>query len=372
MTRRWGLPLALFARAAVALADPPPPTLPAVPWTSIDPIAVGGVGVHAPLLLPDGRVAVFTRSPATLALVDPATGSVRASPLEEPPAECTRDHCVAPRLDASGRLVYLGVGGTLFRLGLDGRVRVAAQLADSQLDVVVRPDGTEVAVVSRQTSVESAHVVFVALRADGSVAATRSFGASAIPPPVSLGDEVAIGVPRGVAVFDRAGTARLVPSVDGLLHLVNTAGGVLAVTQSSVFPLDAAGVATAPHPLLGPVHDWVSSNVGPAVARLDGSPPGFLLVDRAGNQRRVDAAAAFETASLDGAGALLLATPRGRLAALNADGSPRWELILGARAIVPRVTLGPGGDAWVTSLDGDLLHLWSPPPSAQEAPRAHR
>jgi hypothetical protein len=366
VTRARRLAAALCARAAAALADPTPPTLPAAPWTRVDATALGGSGVTAPVRLADGRIAVFTRGPATLALVDPRDGSVRSSPVEEPPAECTSQLCIAPRCDAAGRLVVLGVGGTLFRLGLDGRVRVAAQLPGSLLGVVERIDGTEVAAVSGQTNVDSPHVAFVALRTDGSIAATRIFGASPIPPPVALaGGGVAVGVPRGLAVFDRAGTIRVVPSVEGILHLINAGDAAFAVTQSSLFPLDSQGVAGAPRRLLAPARGWTSASDGPAVARIDGSPSGFLLVDRAGNQRRVDAAANYETALVDGAGAMLVATRLGRLAALNADGSQRWVVDLGSRPIISRVALGPDGDAWVTAADGDLLHLWSPPPSAQ-------
>lgn len=368
MTRGRALAVALLARAAAAPADPAPPILPAAPWTSVDPIAVGGVGVAAPVLLPDGRIAVFTRSPATLALVDPATGAVRASPLEEPPAECDVLRCLPPRTDAAGRLVVLGTGGTLFRLGLDGRVRVAAQLPGSRPGVVARPDGTELAVAT-----VDGQIGFVALRADGSIAASRTFAASSGTRPIALGDGVAVGVPRGLAVFDRAGLARLVPSVDGLLQLVSAGGAAFAVTQTSLYPLDADGVPGPPRRLLAPTrNDWTWSDGGPAIAHFEGSPPGFLLVDRAGNQRRVDAAPTYETAQPDGAGALLLATRLGRLAVLDADGSQRWVVDLGSRPIVPRVTLGADGDAWVSTLDGNLLHLWTRRPSAQEAPRANR
>lgn len=356
------LSLALLARAASALADPPRASLPPTPWTDVDPFPIGGAGVTAPTRLPDGRVAVFTRGPSTLALVDPETGTVRSSPVEEPPSDR-----IAPRCDARGRLVILGAGGTLFRLGLDGRVRVAAQLQGELLGVVERPDGTEIAAVSSHQRVD-----FVTLRDDGGVASVRSIAASPMTSPVSLGGgRVAVGVPRGLAVFDPAGTVRLVPSVEGLRHLVNVDHAALAVTESAVFPLDADGVAAPPRPLPSPTRWWSSSAEATALAWIDGPPPALLRVDRLGSWRRIDAPPYAESAVLDASGAMLLASRLGRLVALEADGRERWVVDL-RRAIVPRVTLGDRGEAWVTAVGGSVLRLSSRTASSQEAPRAHR
>ena len=81
--------------------------------------------------------------------------------------------------------------------------------------VVPRSDGTEVAVVRASDQVD-----FAALRADGTVAAVRSLAGSSTTEAVGFGrDEVIIGVPRGLAVFDVAGAVRVLPSVDGVTHL---------------------------------------------------------------------------------------------------------------------------------------------------------
>lgn len=361
------LGLALLGRAGEALADPPRGIIPANPWTTVDPFPLSGSGVTAPTRLPDGRVAVFTRAPSTLALIDAESGSVRSSPVEEPPADCTSRSCIVPRVDALGRLVILGAGGTLFRLGLDGRVRVAAQLPGELLGVIERADGTQVAAVSRQQ-----HVDFVTLRRDGSIAATRTLPASATTTPAVLpGGGVAVGVPRGIAVFDPAGTIRLVPAVEGVRHLVSVGGAALAITETSIYPLDPDGIAGPPRPLPAPTRWWSSSTDGVALAWIDGPPPALLQVDRSGALRRVEAPPFAEAAVLDGAGAVLLASRLGRLVALESDGRERWVVDL-RRAIVPRVTLGAHGDAWVTTIDGSVLRLSCPPPSAQEAPRAHR
>ena len=356
------LAVALVARAAASHADPPRGVLPASPWTAIDAFALVGAGATAPLRLPDGRVAVFTRAPSTLALIDAASGTVRSSPVEEPPADR-----VAPRCDSLGRLVVLGAGGTLFRLGLDGRVRVAATLPGELLGVIERDDGTEVAVVSSQQ-----HVDFLTLRADGSVAAARTVAASATTGPAALaGGGTAVGVPRGMAVFDSAGTIRLVPSVEGIRHLVNIGHATLAVTDRAIFPLGPDGVALPPRPLPGPTRWWSRGDAGLALAWVDGPPSALLRVEPGGLLRRVDAPSFAEAAVVDGAGAMLLASRLGRLVALEPDGRERWVVDL-RRAIVPRVTLGDGGDAWVTAVDGSALRLSSRPQSSQEAPRAHR
>ena len=364
-SRRAGavaLALALLGFATTARADPPRGTLPPTPWTTVDPFPLGGSGVTPPLPLPDGRVAVFTRAPSTLALVDAARGTVRSSPLEEPPSDR-----IAPRCDARGRVVILGSGGTLFRLGYDGRVRGAAQLSGELLGVVERADGTEVAVVaSRQ------HVDFVSLRADGTISAARTFGASPTTAPTALPDgRIAVGVPRGLAVFDPAGTIRLLPGVDGLQHLVNTEDAVFEVTEGAIFPLDAAGVAAPPRPLPARTRWWSSSTDGTALGWMDGPPSALLRLDRRGSLQRIVAPPFTEYAVRDAAGALLLASRLGRLVALDPDGSERWVVDL-RRAIVPRVTLGADGAAWVTTVDGNLLRLSSPPPEAQEASRAYR
>jgi len=356
------LSVALLVGATSALADPPRGTLPPAPWTSVDPFPLPGAGVTAPLRLPDGRLAVFTRAPSTLALLDEASGTVRSSPVEEPPSDR-----VAPRCDARGRLVILGAGGTLFRLGLDGRVRVAAQLQGELLGVVERPDGSEVAAVSSHQRVD-----FVTLRADGSVASVRSLSASPMTTPATLGGgRVAVGVPRGLAVFDPAGTVRLVPSVEGLRHLVSVDRGALAVTATAVFPLDPDGVVAPPRPLPAPTRWWSSSEGATALAWVDGPPPAVLRVDRTGAWVRIDAPPFTESAVLDESGAMLLVSRLGRLVALDRDGQERWVVDL-RRAIVPRVTLGEHGEAWVTAVDGNLLRLSSRAPSSQEAPRAHR
>lgn len=355
------LALALLGRAAAALADPPRGALPPTPWTTVDPFPLAGSGVTAPTRLPDGRVAVFTRGPSTLALVDAERGTVRSSPVEEPPSDRFE-----PRIDARGRLVILGAEGTLFRLGLDGRVRVAAQLSGELLEVVERPDGTSVAAVSSHQ-----HVDLVTLRADGSVATARPLHASPMTRPAALGEgRVALGIPRGLAVLHPSGTIGLVPSVEGLHHLVGVGGATLAVTDAAVFPLDDRGVAAPPRPLPAPTRWWTSAG-DTALAWVDGPPPALLLVDRTGAWRRVAAPPYAESAMLDDAGAILLASRRGRLTALEPDGAERWVVDL-RRTIVPRVTLGLRGDAWVTATDGSVLRLSSPPPSSQEAPRANR
>ena len=370
MTPRRGgraLAAALLVGATAAVADPPHTTLPAAPWTRVDAIPLGGSGVNAPIRLPDGRLAVFTRAPSSLVLVDPETGATRSSPVEEPPStEFT------PRCDRRGRLVVLGAGGTLFRLGIDGRVRVAAQLPGQLHGLVERPDGTEVAVVSNQQS-----LAFVTLDPDGGIASMRSVAAGPMTSPATLADgHVAVGVPRGLAVFEPSGTIRLVPGVEGLLHLIAVRGATLAVTQRAVFPLDADGVPGPPRALPGSVRGWSPSG-DEALAWIVGTPAALLRIDAAGAFRRVEAPSFTEWAMVDDVGAMLLVSPEGRLVALEPDGSRRWVIDLRRddrrqRGIVPQVTPGDRGDAWVTTVDGELLHLWSPPTSSQEAPRANR
>ncbi len=362
LRRAGAIALALLGFATPARSDPPRRTVPRTPWTTVDPFPLGGAGVTPPLPLPDGRVAVFTRAPSTLTLVDSARGTVRSSPLEEPPSDR-----IAPRCDALGRLVILGGGGTLFRLGYDGRVRGAAQLVGELLGVVERADGTEVAVVANRQ-----HVDFVSLRTDGTIAAARTFAASPTTAPAALRDgRIAVGVPRGLAVFDPAGTIRLLPGVDGLQHLVSIDDAVFAVTEDAIFPLDASGVAAPPWPLPARTRWWSSSTDGTALAWMDGPPSAMLRVDLRGVLQRIVAPPFTEYALRDSSGAFLLASRLGRLVALDPDGSERWVIDL-RRAIVPRIVLGADGDAWVTAVDGNLLRLSSPPPVAQEAPRANR
>ena len=372
MTPRRGgraLAAALLVGATAALADPPHTALPAAPWTRVDPIPLGGSGVNAPIRLSDGRLAVFTRAPSSLVLVDPVTGATRSSPVEEPPSTE-----FAPRCDRRGRLVVLGAGGTLFRLGIDGRVRVAAQLPGALHGLVERPDGTEVAVVSNPQS----NLAFVTLRADGGIASVRSVAAGPIGSPVTLADgHVAMGVPRGLAVFEPAGTIRLVPGVENPRHLITVRDATLAVTERAVFPLDADGVPGPPRALPGAIRGWSASGDGEALMWTVGTPAALLRIDAAGAIRRFDAPEFTDWAMVDAVGAMLVVSRTGRLVALEPDGSRRWVVDLqrntpGQRGIVPQVTPGDRGDAWVTTVDGELLHLWSPPTSSQEAPRANR
>lgn len=360
--RRFALALSLVA--ASAAADPPRLALPATPWSRVDAFPVGGAGVYAPLLLPDGRAVVFTHAPSTVAVIDPASGTVRSSPLEEPASDRAP---FEPRVDARGRIVVLGQGGTLFRLGLDGRVRVAAPLPDGPIGIVARADGTEVAVASSNDRVE-----FVTLRADGSVAAVRVLGSNPVATPVPLGrDRVVTGVPNGLAVLDPTGAARLLPGVSELHHLVNFGPAALAITDAAAFPVDADGVVGPPRALPGRTRWWIPTPDGGALGWLDAPPGGLLRVDPGGEVRRIDASPLTAAASVDDAGAMLLVSREGRLTALEADGSRRWVLDL-QRRIVTRVTLAPDGEAWVTTADGDALRLSNRPPSAQEAPRANR
>ncbi|MDO9019509.1 MAG: hypothetical protein Q8S73_38610 [Deltaproteobacteria bacterium] len=371
MTPRRGgraLAAALLAGATAALADPPHGTLPAAPWTRVDPIPLGGSGVNAPIRLPDGRLAIFTRAPSSLVLVDPETGATRSSPVEEPPSTE-----FAPRCDRSGRLVVLGAGRTLFRLGIDGRVRVAAHLPGALHGLVERPDGTEVAVVSDQHSLS-----FVTLRPDGGIASVRSIAADPRTAPATLADgHVAVGVPRGLAVFEPAGTIRLVPGVENPGHLITVRDATLAAAERAVFPLDADGVPQPPRPLPGAIREWSASRDGGAFAWTVGTPAALLRIDATGAFRRIDAPDFAVWAMVDDVGAMLLVSRDGRLVALEPDGSRRWVVDLqrgaqGQRGIVPQVTPGDRGDAWITTVDGELLHLWSPPTSSQEAPRANR
>lgn len=367
MTPRRGgraLAAALLVAATAALADPTRRTLPAAPWTRVDPTSLGGSGVNAPIRLPDGRLAVFTRAPSALVLIDPDTGTTRSSPVEEPPSpEFT------PRCDRRGRLVVLGAGRTLFRLGIDGRVRVAALLPGALHGLIERPDGTEVAVVSDQRSLS-----FVTLRPDGGIASVRSIAAELSTSPATLVDgHVAVGVPRGLTVLEPAGTIRLVPGVENPSHLITVRDATLVVTARAVFPLDADGVPAAPRALPGAVQGWSPSGDGEALAWITGTPAHLLRIDAAGVFRRFDAPAFTDWAwaMVDHGGATLMVSRAGRLVALAPEGGSRWVVDL-RRSIVPQVTLGDHGDAWVTTVNGELLHLWSPPNSSQEAPRANR
>ncbi len=362
---RIGLAVALASVTGVALADPPSRALPAAPWPVIDSMALPGTGVTAPLLLPDGRLAVFTQAPPAFALVDPDSGNVRSSTLHEPPLDGRA------RIDSLGRLAVQVDGWTLFRVGLDGGLRAAVPLPAMIRGIVERPDGTEVATIESNQRVD-----FVTFRADGSVLAARALAASTTSRPTLLYDgRVAVGVPFGLAVLDRTGAIQLVPGLDEVLHLVRLGDATVAVTATSFSTLDRDLLPSPPTPLPGRTRWWTARPDGGALLWIDGTTPTLLTLDRRGViVGRITTPPAIESVSVDDSGALLLVNNlngRGHLVALEPDGRTRWTVDL-PHAIVPEVTLGPRGEAWVTCRDTNVLRLSSRPASAQEAPRAHR
>lgn len=356
--------LALSLAARVAAADPPVGTLPASPWPSVEAFPLRGAGVTAPVVLPGARVAVFTRAPPSLVLVDVASGNVRASDLEEPPAEHP-DGPVVARCDARGRLVYQGAGGTLFRLGLDGRVRAAPALPGIIRGLVELPGGAEVATVERNDQVD-----FVSLRPDGSVAAVRSVNTSGASPPVLLADgRVAVAITNGVAAYSPSGVVRVIPGVSEARRLVRLGEALMVSTQTETSLLDDDGLPGPPRPLPGRVRSWFAGHDGGALAWV---PPMLVAFDRRGAAvARFNVPVATASVLVDATGAVLLATTAGRIVALESDGRQRWVVDL-QRSILPWVTLGPDGDGWVTATNGNLLRLSSRPASSQEAPRANR
>lgn len=347
---RAALAVALLALGGPALADPPRRQLPAEPWPVVDVIALDGSRGSPPLALPDGRIAVLTRAPPTLSLVDPRSGNVRASPLQEAPSEDLR-----PRLDTRGRLVFQGEGRTLFRLGLDGQIRAAAVMPGSLHGFFENDDGTAVGVAGPDEQTD-----FVSLRNDGSVASVRSLvRSSRSAGPARLEDgRVAVAIPWGIAAFDRSGAIQVVPGIDEVGQFLNVGRGAIAVAGGRLFPLDRGGVVGAPTPLGGVVAWWEPLTDGTALGWMEGAAPRMLFVARDGSVlRRVDAppASAARGAAVDDAGTVLLVSALGLLTAVEPDGRTRWTLNL-RRRVVPVVTL-VGGDAWITAVDGPLIHL---------------
>ena len=349
---------AALSVTAAASAEVPRRRIPPAPWHAVESWSVGGSGSTAPLRLRDGRVVVFTRGPSTVVVVDGARGAVRSNALEARPSEEP-----APWSDAHGR-VAVRCETTLYRVGTDGRVRATAALAAGDLaGVVPRSDGTEVAVVRA-----SDHVDFAALRADGTVAAVRSLAGSSTTEAVGFGrDEVIIGVPRGLAVFDVAGAVRVLPSVDGVTHLARAGDAVFAVTEHAMHRIGDDGALGPPLPLPAPTRGWTTAPDGTALAWIDGPQPTLLRVRPDGSIAARFAAPPFvESLDTDDAGTMVLATRRGRIVALEADGRTRWVVDL-QRPIVTSLALGDG-DAWVATADGALLHL----APAAETDDAHR
>jgi hypothetical protein len=172
-----------------------------------------------------------------------------------------------------------------------------------------------------------------------------------------------VAMPFGLAVHDASGTIQFVPGLDGVLHLMRLGAATLAVTATGVSTLDQDLLPGPPSPLPGRARWWTARRDGGAHLWVDGASPALHTLDRRGSiVGRASTPPAIESVTVDDTGALLLVNNlngRGHLVALDPDGRQRWTIDLPHR-IVPEVTLGSHGEAWVTSHDGGVS-LVEPP-----------
>lgn len=307
-------------------------SLPPRPWDLVEHTELPASATTALIPRPGGGAAALLGAPSGVAVLD-LRGRVTAS----------------WRVDAAPGGLAWWVGPEVLHLArgrdgilsyaIDGTLRGRAFTSDSLAGGVGLPDGDGAVVSFRgATPLLGASLAWDLSRSEG-FAARSGWRPAATAPCV---DEAGgVWVAAGAGLLRLQPTERAVPLTSGVRALLpRRGGGLLALDESALYLLGPEARVLARVPIDATVIDLAPRADGGAAVLTQTTPPTVTLIDGSGARRaRFDVSRDARALTPDEAGAVLVASRDGELAAYDADGTLRWRLTVPARLRPPVVPL---------------------------------
>jgi hypothetical protein len=325
------LSVMLLARGAFAEVRA---TFPPRPWDLVEHTELPSAATAALLARPGGGAAVLLGAPSGVAVVD-LRGRV-TSTWRTDAAPGGLAWWVGPDVLHVAR----GRDG-LLSYATDGTLRGRAFTSDGLAGGVALPGGERAVISFRGASTLLAASVAWDLSRDEGFSARSGWRPASTAPCV---DEAGgVWVAAGAGLIRLYPDERAVPLTTGVRALLpRRGGGLVALSESALHLLDAAGHETARVPLDATVIDLAPRADGGVALLTQTTPPTVTLFDGSGTRRaRFDVSRDARALTPDEGGAVLVASRDGELAVFDPAGTPRWRLTVPARLRPPVVPLSP-------------------------------
>jgi hypothetical protein len=309
-------------------------SLPPRPWDLVEHTELPSAATTALLPRPGGGAAALLGAPGGVAVLDLRGRVISSWRTEAAPGGLA--WWVGPDVLHVAR----GRDG-LLSYATDGTLRGRAFTADGLAGGVALSDG-ERAVISFRgaTPVLAATLAWDLSRSDGLSARSGWRPASTSP---CVDEAGGVWVAAGSGLLRLHPTERAVPLTTGIRALLpRRGGGLIALAESTLHLLDAAGRELARVPIDATVIDLAPRADGGAAVLTQTTPPTVTLIDGSGaRQARFDVSRDARALTPDERGAVLVASRDGELAVYDPAGTPRWRLTVPARLRPPVVPLSP-------------------------------